>query len=210
MVANAFGTSSYPQDGDGRYNPYQQQPYQDQYMQQKLQQQYEFEQYEYENQRRQEEEENSQFAQTYGLPLPKSTNPRKTSRQGHGSSVTFEDDYNRQRYYDDEANVHNNRNTGGKYKRSSKSKSRRREKSIDDDLEGGAFRGRVVDDQHDDNDGSISEGSDSDSDLSVSSDDSDVKIVSSSQPFYLLLCINIVGYCFIDSRAINSILGFMA
>mmetsp|Transcript_16981 Transcript_16981/g.31959 ORF Transcript_16981/g.31959 Transcript_16981/m.31959 type:complete len:358 (-) Transcript_16981:104-1177(-) len=63
----------------------------------------------------------------------------------------------------------------GRQKKPSKSKSRRRERSIDDDLEGGAFRESA---RHEGESSESDEDSDdSGSDVSVSSDDSDVKII---------------------------------
>mmetsp|Transcript_17039 Transcript_17039/g.28444 ORF Transcript_17039/g.28444 Transcript_17039/m.28444 type:complete len:537 (-) Transcript_17039:108-1718(-) len=172
MVLNAFGTSAFaPQDENSRYNPYQQQSYQEQFMQQKRQQEYEYEQYAYENQQRLQENEN--FARTYGLPPPAQNNFKKATRHG----VTFEDDFNtgRQSYYADEDDRYNSRGSRGKAKKPSKSKSRRRERSIDDDLEGGAFRESA---RHEGESSESDEDSDdSGSDVSVSSDDSDVKII---------------------------------
>lgn len=176
MVLNAFGTSAFaPQDEveSCRYNPYQQQSYQERFTQQKRQQEYEYEQYEYQNKQRLQE--NEDFAKTYGLPPPVQSSSRQASRHG----VSFEEDFNtgRRSYYDDEhGRYESSRASREKKKKSSQSKSRRRERSVDDDLEGGAFRDSAPHARG--SEGSEDESDDSGSDVSVSSDDSDVKIVS--------------------------------
>ena len=172
MVLNAFGTSAF-KETEERYNPYQQQPYQDQFNQQKRQQQMEYEQYEYEKNQRQNDDEDAQFAQTYGLPIPQK---HSNSNSRHSSSVSFEKGY-RDRYYDDDED----HNANGRMKRHIRKGGR---KTKYNDLEGGDYRDRSL---KRNNNGGESNGSgsgddddddDSDDHSSVSSEDSDVKIVS--------------------------------
>jgi hypothetical protein len=199
MVVNAFGTSAFKQED--RYNPYQQQSYQEQFTQQKRQQQYEYEQYEYENQQKQyerelwqKEEENAKFAKSYGLPVP----PRKSKNKAHDSlAVSFEDD--KQRYYDD-AYVHANQHSSKeRYKSKDKTKKdSRRRRQQEADLErgrGGDHFGRQGVNNlegDDDGDGESDSGSGSgsgsgDDDVSsISSEDSDVKIVSAIYVCYVV------------------------
>lgn len=162
-MLNAFGSSAFRQEEGQRQ-------FQEQFMQQKRQQLSQYEQYEYHDQKRRFEEDqwekersNIEFAETYGLP--------PAPRAARSRTPPLEDSDHR--HYIKEDRFRGEKRSNGKKRNSRSHKGRHH---VHDDLEGGRREEREVDSSGSEVD------SDSDGDSSgggsVSSDDSDVQIVS--------------------------------